>query len=424
MRRKTRIAALTASLATVLSGGLMATMASAGAASASTGPSVHTINLHDARKAALARGIQLHKKIIMPPRGTHKAKAKAAGCVEPDCNLVSGGGPVQHNPKVYLLLEGPDWGSGGIITDPAGQYLDSLYSGLGTPSDTWSLSTSQYTDSTGHPVFSGSVLAGVWQDTSTPPVQDQSTLSAEADAFASQQGISGNDAQIVIASQPGTQFADGFGSQYCAYHTYSSVPFTNLPYVLDAGQSCGENFVNAGSAGTYDGFSIVGGHEYGETVSDPLPTSGWFDGNDFVSGGENGDKCAWGGLGWGDNDPYGNVSLSTGSFAMQSLWSNKVTGCVMSDTVTAYAHNPVSHLAATARYTNITATWDVSANATSYKVIVTLRGTTTRVGKSIVTTPYYHLGSLHRGTRYTVRVLARPAGPSAPYASVNITTRS
>ena len=96
----------------------------------------------------------------------------------------------------------------------------------------------------------------------------------------------------------------------------------------------------------------------------------------------------------------------------------------MSATTTAYAHNPVAHLAATARYTNITATWDASANATSYKVITTLRNTTTRVAKSIVTSPYYHLGSLHRGTRYTVRVLAAQAGPSAPYASVNITTRS
>ena len=69
MRRSTRLAALTASLATVLGGGLMATVASAGAASASTGPSAHVINLHSAYKADLARGGPLHKKIIMLPRG-------------------------------------------------------------------------------------------------------------------------------------------------------------------------------------------------------------------------------------------------------------------------------------------------------------------------------------------------------------------
>jgi hypothetical protein len=426
MRRSVRIAALTASLATVLSGGLMATVASASAASASTGPSAHVINLHSADKAELARSVPLHKKIIMLPRGAHRAaKVGANGCIEPDsCNMTSGGGSVQHSPKVYLLLWGPNWGSGGTITDPAGQYLNSLYSGLGTSGDSWSAVNSQYTDSSGHPVFSGSVLAGVWQDTSTPPVQDQSTLAAEADAFASQQGITDTtNAQVVIASQSGTSFADGFGSQYCAWHSYSNEPYTNLPYLTDVGSTCGENFINAGSAGTYDGFSIVGGHEYAETITDPFPVSGWFDSNDPY-GGEIGDKCAWAGLNWGGSDPAGNVSLSTGSFAMQSLYSNASSSCVMSIPATAFAHNPVSHLAATARYTNITATWDASANATSYKVITTLRGTTTRVDKSIVTTPYYHLGSLHRGTRYTVRVLARPAGPSAPYASVNITTRS
>jgi hypothetical protein len=74
MRRSVRIAALTASLATVLSGGLaatVATVASAGTASASAGPgaSVHVINLHSAYRAALARGTASHKKIIMLPRG-------------------------------------------------------------------------------------------------------------------------------------------------------------------------------------------------------------------------------------------------------------------------------------------------------------------------------------------------------------------
>ena len=64
----------------------MATVASAGAASASTGPSAHVINLHSAYKADLARGGPLHKKIIMLPRGarTSSAKTGAASCVEPD----------------------------------------------------------------------------------------------------------------------------------------------------------------------------------------------------------------------------------------------------------------------------------------------------------------------------------------------------
>jgi hypothetical protein len=428
MRKTARAAALTASLATALSGGLMAAAGGAGAASASAGPGVHVINLQHARAAALAHGITLHKKIVMLPKGAHRARAQANGCTEPDCNLASGGGPVQHSPKVYLLLWGPSWGSGGTITDPAGQYMQSFLQGLGTPSDTWSLSTSQYTDSTGHPSFSGSVLAGTFQDTSTPPVQDQTTLAAEADAFATQQGISGNDAQIVVASQSGTQFADGFGTQYCAWHSSSSVPFTNMPYVADVGAGCGQNFVNSGSAGTYDGVSIVEGHEYAETVSDPFPTSGWYDGNDFVSGGENGDKCAWGGSNWGENtDPIGNITLGTGTFAVQSLWSNSAhssgqEGCVMSSTATVYATNPVTVLTLIPRYTQISAFWSSAANATSYRVRVRSKSGTL-LQTHTTTSPNYVVHNLQPLHTYQVAVRANPAAPGATIASVTTKTK-
>jgi hypothetical protein len=404
MRRKTRVAALTASLATVLSGGLAATVASADAASASTGPgtSVHVINLHSAYRAALAHGTASHKKIIMLPRGAHMpSKTGAAGCVEPDhCNMTYGGGPVQHSPKVYLLLWGPNWSADSSQAATA-SFMESFYQGLGgQPQDTWSPITSQYTDATGHPSFSGSVFAGTWNDTSTPPSgATQSQLTAESDAFDATAGIPAGttDAQVVVATQSGTA-PDGFGTQYCAWHTSddNSVPFTNLPYILDAGANCGANFINSPN----DGISIVGGHEYAETVTDPWPTSGWFDPSDPY-GGEIGDKCAWGGLNWGGSDLSGDVSLSTGSFAMQSLYSNAAQGCVMSASPT-YAHNPVTGLTGTTRYTNITATWHSSAGATSYKVIVTLKHGTVRVAKAIVTSPYYHLGSLKRATRYAV----------------------
>jgi serine protease len=114
------------------------------------------------------------------------------------------------------------------------------------------------------------------------------------------------------------------------------VPYVNLPYLLDAGTSCGADFVN--TDGTNDGWSIAAGHEYAETITDPVPPTGWIDTADTVSGGEIGDKCAWGGSRWGGHDPATDIQLSTGSFAMQSLWSNATGGCAMStaapDTVT------------------------------------------------------------------------------------------
>ena len=261
--------------------------------------------------------------------------APAAPCSEPNCKLVYNGGAVQHHPRLYLLLWGPDW------ADPAQQatagYLKSFYQGLGVePADSWSTITSQYSDGTGFPAFGRSVYVGTFDDTSTPPAgttNDQ--FAAEAAAFATQQGLKTGlgDTQIVIATQSGTcplGFADtGCGSDagnYCAYHSYvaggsdNGLTYTNLPYLLDAGASCGESIVSS----QYDGFSIVGGHEYAETATDPVVELGWWDATD-PSGGEIGDKCAWVYPGTGTLD-IGLVALSTGTFAMQPLFSNDTFG--------------------------------------------------------------------------------------------------
>ncbi len=92
-----------------------------------------------------------------------------------------------------------------------------------------------------------------------------------------------------------------------------------MPYVTDVGTSCGQNFVNSGSAGTNDGFSIVNGHEFAETVTDQNPAGGWTN----SGGSENGDLCAWNS---GPGAPSQNLSLPTGAFAMQSTWGNDGAG--------------------------------------------------------------------------------------------------
>jgi serine protease len=304
-------------------------------------PHAKVINLHRAYTAHLG-----HTKLgkisgIVYARGRQPRAARratTATCTEPNCPMSYGGGPVQHTPHVYLLLWG-NWSSAGELASAA--YLENFYSGLGVePQDFWSPVTSQYGDGSGSPTFTGSVYEGVFQDPSTPPSDTtDAQFAAEAVAFATNQGITDlTDAQVVIATPPGTcpngfyapGCAGGSGS-YCAYHDSSNgVPFTNLPYLLDSGSGCGENFINSGSAGTYDGFSVIGGHEYAESVTDPIPPTGWIDQNDQY-GGEIGDKCAWGGGNWGGHDPYGDAALSTGSFAMQSLWSNAANACVMSN---------------------------------------------------------------------------------------------
>jgi Ricin-type beta-trefoil lectin domain/Putative Ig domain len=310
-------------------------------------PALRVIDLHRAYEAQLGQ-VRLGKiAVIGSPRRARRGPAAnaVAGCTEPNCPLVYNGGPVQHAPRVYLLLWGPNW-----TTDPgqeaSASYLENFYAGLGVePTDAWSATASLYPDrGNGFPAFTGSVFAGFADDTTTPPAgATPAQIAAEADAFA-QHLTDPADAQIVVATQSGTcpqGFAapcNGTSGTYCAWHSTSNEPFINLPYLLDAGSTCGQDFVNPSPGGDNDGWSIVGGDEYAAVATDPVPGTGWADTADSVSGGEIGDKCAWGGKAWGGSDPIGNVTLSTGTFAMQSLWSNAGGGCTMTgpakDTVT------------------------------------------------------------------------------------------
>ncbi len=225
------------------------------------------------------------------------------------------GGPVQHASSVYLDFWGTQWNSDSHGVE---SYYQNLFNGLGTSSDAWSRVASQYTDGSGlGPSFSGPELHGSWADTASaaPSNASASQISAEANRAASHFGVSGSNVQIVVLSPSGTH-PDGFpNTGFCAWHDYNgNVPYTNMPYVLDAGSSCGANSVQ----NQLDGFSIVGGHEYSETLTDPEPASGYI----ASDGEENGDLCAWQGL--------GTISLPTGTFAMQPTWSNRVNGCAMS----------------------------------------------------------------------------------------------
>src|SRR5581483_5593254 len=100
-----------------------------------------------------------------------------------------------------------------------------------------------------------------------------SAIAAEAVRAAAHFGVTGNNVMIMVATPHGNS-TRGFAVQWCAYHSSTSttsgqLAYTNFPYQTDAGASCGENFVNSGSAGLLDGVSIVGGHEYAESITDP-----------------------------------------------------------------------------------------------------------------------------------------------------------
>jgi hypothetical protein len=234
-----------------------------------------------------ARG---HKMAVNQPVGGRHCAAGTTGAAGAAPQQVSGaltygGGPVATTPTVYLDFWGSQWDSD---ANGVQQYLSSLFSGLGDASDGWSTTMTQYTDGSGNPVtFSGGVLAGTWVDDASPAPQSasQADLAAEAQNAAAQFGVSGPNVDIFVVSPSGTQ-PDGFpNAGFCAWHDWNgTTAYTNMPYVLDAGSSCGADSVQ----NQLDGFSIVGGHEYAEAVTDPEPSSGW---TDTGNGEEIGDRC-------------------------------------------------------------------------------------------------------------------------------------
>jgi hypothetical protein len=333
---------------------------------------IHVVNLHSQFERALTieRVVSGPQAGVVPMANQPGALAATAAtgaasaasrCKEPNCKLSRHGGPVQHAPHVYLLLWGPDWRTSGSSANAVLGYLAAFFHGLGQTSyDRWSTITSQYKDAKGHPAFGAPVLnlrSGIWNDPSRPPARvTPNVIAAEAGGLVSVAKIKDTaDAQVVVAFESHTCFSDGFGgscgrvhtSGYCAWHSAAVrttnrrvyVPFINLPWQLDAGAGCGANFVNRGTAGLFDGWSMTGGHEYAEAITDPKPRTGYIDTADKVSGGEVADKCVWGGKPFRVRDPFGDVTLPIGTnsqhrvvtyrFAMQSLWSNANGRCVM-----------------------------------------------------------------------------------------------
>ena len=301
--------------------------------------------------------------------------AIAAAATGPETLSFGGGvdsiGVTSGAPKVYLVFWGTQWGtegtnSNGYATftgDPsnAAPYIQAWIKGLGTNGELWSGVMTQYCDGSQvavgatscpsgapHVGYPSGALAGIWYDNSaaSPSQASGKQLAAEAVKAAGHFGnttqASNRYAQYVILSPTGTH-PDGFntpGGGFCAWHDYNGdttlsgggaapspygdIAFTNMPYVADLGASCGANFVS----NSLDGYSIVGGHEYAETITDQNPAGGWVNntGSSFT-GQENGDECAWISSGQG---AAALVAFSTGSFAMQSTWSNDTNRCDIS----------------------------------------------------------------------------------------------
>jgi serine protease len=280
--------------------------------------------------ANFAAPVSVGRPVFMPTIELHNRLHR----VKPPTGLLSyGGGPVLTVPHMYLIL----WDFGGLVRqghsgDPdfIGKLMTAfapVYGGTGYAN----IATQYYQIVGGTTTYisNPSSNASLWADNKDKIPSHPTDSQVQAEAWEGVQHFNGgtpdpNGAYIVVSSYH--HDPQGFlSSGWCAYHGASSkngniISYTNMPYMPDGGSSCGANFVSAPSdeLGVDEGFTIVLGHEYNESVTDPQPASGWYN-NSY---GEIGDECAWTNI---QNDPFGS-----NSFTMQPEYSNASASCVHS----------------------------------------------------------------------------------------------
>jgi serine protease len=349
---KTRSSKALPGAAATLAVALVGLALAAGPASASTRGEWTTVSSHGRTYLVRPHG----RFGVFPTKQAHQRRQRAHGKASAN-NLRYGGGVdgigvTTGSPKIYVVYYGSQWGtettgSDGYLHysgDPKGlaPYQQAFFTGVGTGSELWSGVMTQYCEGVasgsqtcpgtaphvGYPT--GGALAGVWEDATAaaPANATQAQIAAEAvraaALFGNTTAASNRNVEYAVTFPTGTH-PDGFNTlfgNFCAWHdftssSYGDIAYTNMPYVPDAGASCGAGFVNGGNQ--LDGVSIVNGHEYAETITDQNPAGGWTD----TSGEENADKCAWISSGQGASQ---DITLTTGTFAVQSTWANDFNG--------------------------------------------------------------------------------------------------
>ncbi|MEO6137846.1 MAG: PPC domain-containing protein [Luteimonas sp.] len=279
---------------------------------------------------------------------------------------VGGVGVMSGQNKVYLVFYGTQWGTSStdangnlkFTNDAAGAAgaAQQMFKGIGTNGETWQNELTQWCNGAASGATScaagltriprqTNIVAGVWYDNgvTSPTAATGAQLAQEAIRAAAHFGNtatgSNRSTYYVIMSPKGTN-PDNYQGQYCAWHDYTGdgfgvtapggdLAFSNQPYNIDSGAGCGVGFVNSGSAGTLDGYTMTLGHEWHEMMSDQFPAGG-FTNHDTgtYAGQENSDECAW--IAAGSTGGAANIAFSTGTFAQQASWSNDTNSCAIS----------------------------------------------------------------------------------------------
>jgi serine protease len=235
------------------------------------------------------------------------------------------GGPVIVDPKFYFTFWGyKKIGDPDKVEPLLVEYAKSMG---GSPHN--NIETQYYQGSSGSPTYitnPAQQFGGSWDDSAAIPKKPTDLqVAAESLRAVSHFGYDPNGVYVVATAHDHSEA--GFGPKWCSYHSLTAdekkpVVYANLPYMPDAGTQCGANILKkhpSGESAIDEGVTILGGHEFGESITDPqaYSDSAW-----IGPSGEIGDECAWHGI--------ANEKFGTKSYTMQPMASDATESCVQS----------------------------------------------------------------------------------------------
>jgi hypothetical protein len=196
---------------------------------------------------------------------------------------------------------------------------------------------STYTDGSGAPIANVVNYTGFWANNTNAPsgttkISDTQMIGMLQSGFNNGSLVYDPSAIYAIFTSGKVNLGGGFGSSYCAYHSYATVTiagvsrtilYAAMPYDQAYPGVCTEGTAAPNADPGADSEVNTLAHEIEESTTDPL-LNAWYDRRGY----ENADKCAWT---WGatyhtSSGGVANIKIGSLDFLVQQNWLNVGSG--------------------------------------------------------------------------------------------------
>ena len=318
--------------------GLVGALVAAGACDDGSGPTTPDAVTPDEITTDMQGTVQFDGKVhVFPVRG----RQAASGVGTVGTGIFYHGGPIVPATKVVAIY----WASRRVYTSgPApgttgtgaqdGSLVGHFLRNLGG-SPYFNINTT-YTDNVngGHRVGNSVAYSRFWADNTNVPPSDGTSVPNSAIVQEIVRGFNSGkltynaSTLYVVFTYGRTNLGGGFGTDYCAYHSYFTfngkvVLFAAQPYNYAYPAACTTQTASPNNNPAADAEVNTLAHETEETATDPR-LNAWYDSQGF----ENADKCAWtfGRTYTNANGGLANMNLGGKDFLIQRNWINSGTG--------------------------------------------------------------------------------------------------